>query len=107
MRQGASTTTGIDKLSDVGSIRRTVLFEGRVQGVGFRYTACEIAREFDVTGSVRNLPDGRVEMVIEGRSDELDRFQTAVGRAMERNIRRTVVTEGVPSGTFDGFGVRR
>ncbi|MCB9855152.1 MAG: acylphosphatase [Phycisphaerales bacterium] len=91
----------------MGSIRRTVLFEGRVQGVGFRYTACEIAREFDVTGSVRNLPDGRVEMVIEGRSDELDRFQTAVGRAMERNIRRTVVTEGVPSGTFDGFGVRR
>lgn len=93
------------KSSKLGTIRRTVLYEGRVQGVGFRYTTCEIARNFGVTGYVRNLPDGRVEMVAEGVIGEVERFQAEVGRAMERNIRKAIVSEGVPLGTYTGFSV--
>ena len=54
--------------------QRTVWFSGQVQGVGFRYTTHRVARGHEVAGSVRNLPDGRVELVAVGRSEELDRF---------------------------------
>ena len=53
---------------------RQVYYEGRVQGVGFRYTTKTIAMGFDVVGWVRNLPDGRVELQVEGEADEVDAF---------------------------------
>ncbi|MCA9254410.1 MAG: acylphosphatase [Phycisphaerales bacterium] len=87
-------------------VQRTVLFEGRVQGVGFRYTTCEIAQSYDVTGYVKNLPDGRVEMVAEGAAEELDRFQAEVARVMERNIRKSTVIEGEGAGSHAGFRIR-
>ena len=52
----------------------TATFRGTVQGVGFRYTVRQIAAEFAVTGYVKNLPDGTVEMVAEGEIRELKRF---------------------------------
>ena len=55
-----------------------VFYEGRVQGVGFRYTARRVAAGFDVSGYVRNLPDGRVELVASGDADEIDGFLTAM-----------------------------
>jgi acylphosphatase len=55
-------------------IAKRVIFEGRVQGVGFRYAAKEIARGFDVCGWVRNLPDGTVELQAMGEPAELDAF---------------------------------
>jgi acylphosphatase len=58
--------------------RMTVLYSGHVQGVGFRYTAKTVATGFEVTGTVRNLPDGRVELVAEGRREELEAFRTAL-----------------------------
>lgn len=58
--------------------RLHVLYSGRVQGVGFRYTAKTVATGFEVTGIVRNLPDGRVELVAEGLKDELEGFQQAI-----------------------------
>ena len=45
---------------------RRIIYSGRVQGVGFRWTAKELARGYDVLGTVRNLPDGTVEMVVAG-----------------------------------------
>lgn len=51
-----------------------VHYEGRVQGVGFRYSAKRLAQGFDVAGSVRNLPDGRVEMLIRGEQEEVHAF---------------------------------
>ena len=54
--------------------RVTVHYSGRVQGVGFRATIRQLARGFDVTGTVRNLPDGRVELIAEGEKDEVTAF---------------------------------
>lgn len=58
--------------------RVQVFYEGRVQGVGFRYSAKSVARGFDLCGWVRNLPDGRVEMVAEGERAELEAFLEAM-----------------------------
>ena len=54
--------------------RVTMLYSGRVQGVGFRATVRYLACGYDVTGTVRNLPDGRVELIAEGARDELKAF---------------------------------
>ena len=51
-----------------------VHYEGRVQGVGFRYTVKNLAREYDVSGTVENLPDGRVELLASGEPGEVDAF---------------------------------
>ena len=54
--------------------RMTVLYSGRVQGVGFRFTVRQVAQGYDVTGTVRNLPDSRVELIAEGTRAELKAF---------------------------------
>lgn len=86
--------------------RRTVFFTGHVQGVGFRYTARNVARSYEVTGYVRNCPDGRVEMVAEGSEDELARFVQGVEAAMAGHIRDRRSSTGPASGEFPGFEVR-
>lgn len=53
---------------------RKVLYEGRVQGVGFRWSAKELARGYDVLGTVRNLPDGTVELIVAGERGEVAEF---------------------------------
>lgn len=55
-------------------IARQYLFTGRVQGVGFRYAAKQVAKGFDVVGWVRNLADGRVELQVMGDESELEDF---------------------------------
>ena len=55
-----------------------IFYSGNVQGVGFRYTVKTVAAGFDLVGIVRNLPDGRVEMVAEGAKDELEAFREAI-----------------------------
>jgi acylphosphatase len=70
-------------------IARRVLFEGRVQGVGFRYTCKDLARGFDVCGWVRNLPDGRVELQVMGDFGEVTDFihEIAVESPLAMGIR--------------------
>ncbi len=68
--------------------RMQIFFSGNVQGVGFRFTAERLARRFPVTGYVRNLDDGRVEVVAEGEEQTLTDFLTAIRESgMKNNIR--------------------
>lgn len=82
-----------------------VLFQGQVQGVGFRYTACRLAGGFAVTGYVKNLPDGSVECVVEGEPEEIDAFLEALQQAMVGYIRRMTRQQVPATGRWDSFGV--
>lgn len=73
-------------------IARQVFYEGRVQGVGFRFACKQVARGFDVVGWVRNLPDGRVELQCNGERDEVDAFLEAVAESeLASHIKGTTV----------------
>lgn len=87
-------------------LRRSYLFSGHVQGVGFRYTARHFAAGRNVTGYVRNLPDGRVELVMEGPDAEMDAVVEAISGEMGRNISRTTCDTSPATGEFSGFTVR-
>ena len=84
--------------------RLTAHYAGTVQGVGFRYTTQRVAGRYDVTGHVRNLPDGRGEIVAEGRRPELERFLAAVQEAMAGCIAGREVAESPGTGQFSRFG---
>jgi len=90
-----------------GLIRRTICFGGKVQGVGFRFNAESIASRFTITGYVRNLSDGRVELVAEGDKAELDRFQKAVEQSMNGHIDHVHSEDSDPSGDFLSFRITR
>jgi len=68
------------------NVCKRVLFQGHVQGVGFRYATHGLAQRFAVAGYVRNLADGRVELVAEGAPTEVDKFVNAVSRQMSEHI---------------------
>lgn len=61
--------------------RMVVHYSGRVQGVGFRYTAKKVAAGFELVGTIANLPDGRVKLVVEGLRPELEEFRAALRAA--------------------------
>jgi acylphosphatase len=86
----------------------TVLFSGQVQGVGFRYTARTVAAGFEITGTIRNLPDGRVELVAEGSRAELDAFRAALHDAgLAGFIRDEQVNWADAKNEFRGFEIVR
>ena len=64
--------------------RQLVYFTGQVQGVGFRYTARRVASRYPITGFVRNLPDGRVELMAEGTAADVERYVVPLRQAMGR-----------------------
>jgi acylphosphatase len=81
-------------------------FTGRVQGVGFRFQALQVAREFEVAGFVQNLPDGRVRLEAEGARAEIDAFIVAVAERMGGHIRKTERTDARRAPQFTGFSIR-
>lgn len=86
--------------------RLTIYFSGRVQGVGFRYTVKTLTTGFEVTGTVRNLPDGRVHLVAEGVREELAAFQQAIhDSGVGRFIRQEEVFWSPAEGGFRGFEI--
>jgi len=89
-----------------GAQRREVYYSGRVQGVGFRYTARSIAQQFAVTGYVKNLPDSRVELVVEGPSEEIRAMLRAIQVEMGHYVRDVRETPSQATGVFSSFDVR-
>ena len=85
--------------------QRIIRFAGNVQGVGFRFTACRIARSFDVTGSVRNCSDGGVECIVEGGPDEIAAFLGALEDRMGHFIRNRTQVSAPYTGRFGAFTV--
>lgn len=87
------------------AVRVRVRFEGLVQGVGFRYTTYHISRQYNVKGYVKNLSDGRVELVAEGESGEVERFIGEVKKVMGHYIRRMERDTGPATGEFESFKI--
>jgi acylphosphatase len=87
---------------DVQAILR---FSGRVQGVGFRYTARQIAASYAVTGTARNVSDGSVECIVEGTRKEINAFLADILTEMARYIRDHSTQWAPATGQFTGFGI--
>ena len=86
--------------------RMKILYSGHVQGVGFRYSVKSTARGYDVAGTVRNLADGRVELVVEGERGELEAFRQGIrDGGMESFIRDEAVSWHEAQGGFRGLEI--
>jgi acylphosphatase len=86
--------------------RMQIFYSGRVQGVGFRYTVRTVATGFEVTGRVRNLPDGRVELLAEGTNEELEGFREAIRESgLEHFIQNEDVSWVDSQNEFRGFEI--
>jgi acylphosphatase len=86
--------------------RRTVHYSGNVQGVGFRYTVKNLSIQYNVNGYVRNLPDGRVEVVMEGPEGDLEMLALDVKRKLNPFIKQVHQDEMPATGEFDAFAIR-
>lgn len=88
--------------------RLHILYSGRVQGVGFRYTVRTVAMGFEVAGTVRNLPDGRVELIAEGTKDELEAFRQEIrASGLGHFITNEQAAWTEPADEFRGFEIVR
>ena len=88
--------------------RVQLIYSGRVQGVGLRYTVKQVAAGYDVAGTVRNLPDGRVELVAEGARGELEAFRQGVRDAgLDGFIRQEDAEWAEARGDLRGFEIVR
>lgn len=88
-------------------VRRRVHYSGRVQGVGFRFTSQRLAAHFVVSGYVRNLDDGRVELLAEGDGPEVDSFLARVADTLGDYIEAAETRDEPPGDPpLAGFGIR-
>ncbi len=85
---------------------RHVFYEGRVQGVGFRYTVKRVARGFDVVGWVKNLTDGRVELQVSGEESEVESFLEDITESeLKSHIKKVEVSVIPPLQGVKGFDI--
>ena len=89
------------------TVRWQVFFSGRVQGVGFRYTVNDIAQPLELVGYVRNLDDGRVELLVEGQPAVLRQLLERILAARVGNIEHHQLLEAPAQGGLEPFRIRR
>ena len=82
-----------------------VYFTGRVQGIGFRFTCQDIARGMGITGWVKNLPNGRVEITAESDEEKLSEFISRLKTYFSRHIEDTDINWQGAGGEFKDFGI--
>ena len=83
-----------------------VFYSGHVQGVGFRYSVRKVANGFEVAGLVRNLADGRVELIAEGTQEELNAFRQGIRESgLEHFIQKEEVSWCEAKNDFRGFEI--
>jgi acylphosphatase len=88
-------------------VAKRFLVGGRVQGVGFRYFVQDHAAAEGVHGWVRNLPDGRVEVLVEGDDESVLRVERAIRRGPSHaHVENVVVEAAAPSGRATGFSIK-
>jgi acylphosphatase len=105
LRRGASQVA--PQFLDAAMISLQVLYEGNVQGVGFRYTVKQIAKGFEVIGCVKNLRDGRVELQASGEETEVRAFLDAIGQSeLRAHIRKQTESGLLSSPAARGFEIR-
>lgn len=85
--------------------RRSVYYSGNVQGVGFRYQVVQLSRGLDLAGEVRNLPDGRVELIVEGPPATIDRLLQRITEHFEGNIRKVEQSKSSSQGLAAGIRI--
>jgi acylphosphatase len=88
------------------AMAKLVYYSGRVQGVGFRATAATIARRYPVRGWVRNLSDGRVELLAEGDAESVELLLADIRERMADCISNEEIHEREPDGSLVGFRIR-
>lgn len=86
-------------------VGKNVIFVGRVQGVGFRYTALRIAKRFRLTGFVRNKPDGTVEMLAQGPLGKVDDCIDEIREYFGDYISGTTIDEVPPNPRYTDFRI--
>ena len=86
--------------------QRELQYSGRVQVVGFRYTVRQIRQSYCIAGFVKNMPDGRVQLVVEGSAAEIRTFLKEVATHLDRYIHDVQETCSPASGRFRGFEIR-
>lgn len=83
-----------------------IFYSGPVQGIGFRYTAQRIADSLKLAGWVKNLSDGRVEVIVEGARPDIELFLQRIDDIFKKYIRDIVTEWGEAAGDFTGFDIR-
>ena len=86
-------------------IAKLIIFKGNVQGVGFRYTSQRIASRYELTGYVRNLSDGSVEMLAQGLSKDVDDCIKKIQDSFGGYIRQTQINEVPPDPRYTSFKI--
>ncbi len=82
-----------------------IVFVGTVQGVGFRFTAHRIALRCGLTGYVKNLPAGTVEMFVQGEKDDITNCIKDIGETFGGYIRDVKITETAPNPRYNDFRI--
>lgn len=87
------------------TVGKKIIFSGRVQGVGFRYTTRNLAMDFAVSGYVKNLYDGTVELVVEGPEEQVKGLVSAIKRKMTGYITGASEESIEPTGRHSEFRI--
>ena len=89
----------------MSAVAKRIVFKGQVQGVGFRFTALNIAGQYQLTGYVRNAPDGTVEMLVQGPAGDIDGCISDIKDSFHGYVQETSVEDAVFDAKYKDFRI--